>query len=70
MDPQEYQYEYEYSGSFILYEGIGWPGAAKSDVKWSIKRYTNDGTNITASRFANGTTGYDKSWTRRAEYSY
>ena len=70
MDSQEYQHEYEYSGSFILYEGIGWPGAAQTDLKWAIKKYSNDGTNITGIRFANGTTGYDKSWTKRTEYVY
>jgi len=70
MDPQEYQHEYEYSGSFILYEGVAWPGAAQSDLKWLIKKYSNDGTNITGIRVANGTSVFDKSWTKRTEYSY
>ena len=65
-----YQYRYEFSGGFILYEGVGMPSANKSGTGWVIRKHTNNGSQITSVSFADQSTAFDKVWNNRADYSY
>ena len=65
-----YQYRYEFSGSFILYEGIGMPTVKEGNAGWVIKKYVNDGTNVTKITFADGSLAFDKTWSNRSTYGY
>ena len=67
---QDLQYRYEFSGNFIQYEGIAPASAKESDAQWIIKKYYNDGTNITKIVFANRGAAFDKVWNNRTGYSY
>lgn len=66
----QYQRRYEYSGSFILYEGIAPIHVEEIDKEWIIKKYTNDGTNITKTSFANRSNNFTLQWSERASYFY
>jgi len=66
----EFQFRYEFSGSFILYEGFAQPTAKVTDLAWVIKKYGNDGTNVTQITMADASYAFDKAWSNRAEYSY
>ena len=70
MGDLQYQRQYEFSGNFILYEGVAAPGTEVEDAGWIIIKYTTDGTNTTASRFADGSISFNKAWTSRASYAY
>ena len=70
MGDLQYQRNYEYSGNFILYEGVAPPGTKTTDPGWIIIKYSNDATNTTASRFADDSIGFNKTWSQRASYTY
>ena len=66
----QYQRQYEFDGNFILYEGVAAPGTEVEDAGWIIIKYTNDGTNTTASRFADASISFNKIWAQRTVYAY
>jgi len=66
----QFQYRYEYSGSFIQYEGVAPASAGETDNQWVIKKYSNDGTNVTKVVFADDSIAFNKAWNDRANYSY
>jgi len=54
-----------------IYLGEAGIGVASSEAKWRIRRLTYDGSNnVTAIKWAGGTTRFDKVWDNRATYTY
>lgn len=66
----QYQRRWEYSGNFILYEGIAPIYAQETDKAWVIKKYANDGTNFTKNSFADKKNDFTLQWSERASYQY
>lgn len=66
-----YQKLYAYDGSNnLIYEGWALPGAASSDAKWAICKYTYSGSNQTGGQWANGSTEEVNIWDNRASLTY
>ena len=67
----KYQYRYTYDDSnFVVYEGVAPANANEEDEVWIVKKYTNDGTNVSKIVFADGSSSFNKSWRDRESYSY
>lgn len=57
------------AGGGITYIGYADAGTTEADTRWIIKR-VEELINITKVRFADGDTGYTKSWDLRTGYTY
>lgn len=57
-------------GSNLIYEGWAGPGVATSAAGWCIRKYTYDGSNMTAVQHAGGTTTMTAIWDNRASLTY
>lgn len=62
-------YDYDESNN-LIYEGWALPAKDTSDLVWCIKKYTYDGSNLTAEQWANGNTDFVNSWDDRASGTY
>ena len=51
------------------YIGVAVVGTTDDDPSWKITRIVLDG-NITKTRFADGSVGFNKRWTERVGYGY
>lgn len=70
-----YQQIFDYTGSIdgIQPIYIGWaaPGAATTDAKWLIRRFTYDGSNrVSQIQFATGAFKFMSRWDQRAALNY
>lgn len=55
----------------IEYQGLAYPGAATSEARWQIKKFTYDSNNrMTDIQWAGGTDSYTSIWDNRAALSY
>ncbi|MBF0427140.1 MAG: hypothetical protein HQL66_15110 [Magnetococcales bacterium] len=54
----------------LIYLGRAAASAQDSDPAWRIVKYIYSNTNVAATRFADGSAEFTKSWTLRATYSY
>jgi len=59
------------SGQNPTYLGIAAPGTAESDPLWQIRKLTFDGNNnVTAIKYADGSTLFNKEWDDRDSLTY
>ena len=63
------RYDYDGSGK-VIYTGNAPPGSATSAAKWSIKRFTYSGTNLTVAEWAGGNNLCVNIWDNRASLTY
>lgn len=64
-------YQAEYSGGNLIYQGFASPGNATSTAAWKIAKYTYDGSNnLLTIKWAGGASSYTNIWDNRASLSY
>lgn len=67
--PFSYRAEYNADDN-ILYEGWAAPGSAESSDVWQLCQHTWSGGNLTATKWAQGSGGFNYQWAKRKDGSY
>ena len=65
-----YRYEFDYDGECLIYMGRALSTEPLDCEHWQIRKFVYDNEQLLSVVFANGDSGANYNWTKRASYSY